>query len=129
MITKQALLERIYTYLSGKIDILANDNPMTGFVRPLIVKGLKRKLAKFGSFMDDFAEDDGTFDVEGTLGEMVKSVSNIKPFNLDLPVIGNVGIGGGNIRFSLPLVDKEIVFNQGDLDELIGVLTDKINVS
>ena len=101
MITKQALLERIYTYLSGKIDILANDNPMIGFVRPLIVKGLK----------------------------MVKSVSNIKPFNLDLPVIGNVGIGGGNIRFSLPLVDKEIVFNQGDLDELIGVLTDKINVS
>jgi hypothetical protein len=84
MITKQALLERIYTYLSGKIDILANDNPMIGFVRPLIVKGLKRKLAKFGSFMDDFAEDDGTFDVEGTLGEMVKSVSNIKPFNLDL---------------------------------------------
>lgn len=61
MITKQALLERIYTYLSGKIDILANDNPMIGFVRPLIVKGLKRKLAKFGSFMDDFAEDDGTF--------------------------------------------------------------------
>lgn len=46
MITKQALLERIYTYLSGKIDILANDNPMIGFVRPLSTSGSGMMIAR-----------------------------------------------------------------------------------
>lgn len=125
MITKQALLERVHMYLVKQVDILAETNPFIGFTRPLIVKGLKKKLARFSNLMDDFAEEDGTFDVEGTLGEMVKSVSTIQPFTMNIPVIGDVGIGGGSIRFSLPFVNKELAFTQSDLDELIGLLTSK----
>lgn len=125
MITKQKLLERLFMYISSQVDNLSQTNPLIGFTRPLIMKGLKKKLTKFADKLDDFAEDDGTFDVEGTLGEMVKSVSTIEPFTVNAPVVGAVKIGGGNIIFNIPLVDKGLVFDGKDIDELMRILTAK----
>ena len=47
---------------------------------------------------------------------MIQSVMNTKPFMLNIPVIGNIEIGNGQIILNIPLTNKRLVLGTSDLE-------------
>lgn len=54
---------------------------------------------------------------------MLDSVMKAKPFTINTPFIGDIEIGEGLVKLNLPVVNKRIVFNSTDLQELKNLLT------
>lgn len=69
------------------------------------------------------ADKDGNIDTEAILTEMLESVMSTKPFTINTSFIGDIEIGEGMVKLSLPVVNKRLVFNTADLQELKNLLT------
>lgn len=55
-------------------------------------------------------------DVEGILTEMMENLMTTNPFSFKTSFIGDIEIGGGQIKFNLPLTNKRLVLNMSDLE-------------
>lgn len=62
------------------------------------------------------ADKDGNVDVEGILTEMMENLMTTNPFSFKTSFIGDIEIGGGQIKFNLPLTNKRLVLNMSDLE-------------
>lgn len=58
----------------------------------------------------------GNVDVEGILTEMMENLMTTNPFSFKTSFIGDIEIGGGQIKFNLPLTNKRLVLNMSDLE-------------
>ena len=69
-----------------------------------------------GSSLELIADKDGNVDVEGILTEMMENLMTTNPFSFKTSFIGDIEIGGGQIKFNLPLTNKRLVLNMSDLE-------------
>lgn len=54
---------------------------------------------------------------------MSDNIINIKPFKVETGLLGQLEIGAGKIKMDIPMVNKSLVLNQQDLNELKDMLS------
>lgn len=125
MISVMQLSKNLRDYLISQIDILSNSAPMVGFMKPLIIRALDKNLSKIHNVVDLIADKDGNVDIENIMSEMLDNVSSMKPFSFSTSFMGDIEIGGGQVKLNVPFINKRLVLNQTDLETLRNMLTTK----
>lgn len=116
------IIDKLKGYIIDQLDNLAKTNPLIGFTKPLIVRIIDNNINKADKALSLLADKDGNIDVENIMTEMIESVMNTKPFNIHTSFMGDINIGNGNIILNIPFTDKNIVFNNSDLENLKNIL-------
>lgn len=81
------------------------------------------KMYKVEALLKQISDKDGLVDVEGILTEMSDNIINTKPFKVETGLLGQLEIGAGKIKMDIPMVNKSLVLNQQDLNELKDMLS------
>lgn len=117
------LAERVRGYINSQIVRAASDNPVIGFMKPVITRVVDNNVQKIEDSLKLIADKEGNIDIEGIMTEMLDSVMSSKPFTINTSFIGDIEIGEGLIKMNLPVVNKRLAFNMSDLQELKTLLT------
>lgn len=125
MVTIDKLTENIKAYISLQLDTMSKNNPIIGFAKPLITRALDKNIDKMDKALRLIADENGNIDVEGILSEMTDNLVSTNPFTFKTSFIGDIEIGGGEIKFNLPLTNKRLVLNTADIDTFKEMLTTK----
>lgn len=123
MITKTKLIEGINIFVDDYLDKISANNPAVCFMKPLATRAIKKKLNGADKFIDMIADDEGKIDVSGILSEMAESLMKVNEFTVNVPMIGDVLIGGGKIELGIPFINKAVVFKDTDINYLKELLT------
>ena len=119
------LTDRVKSYVNTQLDSMYRTNPMIRFMKPLVTRVLDKNFSKVTKALDLIADENGNIDIEGILSEMMDNLMTTQPFTLKTSFIGDVEIGGGNIKLNIPLTDKRLVFNMSDLESFKEMLITK----
>lgn len=125
MMTIMQLTDNLKSYISLQLESIAKTNPMIGFVKPLITRALDKNFSKLHKALDLIADKDGNIDIENILTEMMENLMTTNPFTFKTSFVGDIEIGGGEIKFNLPLTDKRLVLNMTDLETFKEMLITK----
>lgn len=125
MVSVMQLSKNLKDYLVSQIDVLSGSAPMVGFMKPLIVRALDKNMPRIHSAVDLIADKDGNVDIENIMAEMLDNVSGMKPFSFSTSFMGDIEIGGGQVKLNVPFINKRLVLNQTDLETLRDMLTTK----
>ena len=125
MVTIMQLTDNLKTYITTQLDTMSRNTPMIGFMKPLITRALDKNFNKVTQVLDLIANDKGEIDIESILTEMISNVMNTEPFIFKTSFIGDIEIGGGCIKFNLPLTDKRLMLDINDLQAFKEMLTTK----
>lgn len=125
MITKQGLIASLKIFANTQLDKIAKDTPMLALAKPLIQRGLNNNINKVSSYLDFIANETGEIDIENIVPEMINSVMTIEPFPINAGAFGDIIVGGGYIRVTIPYINREVVFDHKDLEALKDVLITK----
>lgn len=112
------LINKLKDYTISQVEILAKDNPLIGFTKPLIIRIIDNNMDKANKTLSILADKDGNIDVENIMTDMVKSVMETKPFTIHTSFVGDINIGNGKIILNIPFTSNNLVFNQSDLENL-----------
>ena len=119
------LTDNLRAYVATQLDTMSKNTPMIGFMKPLITRALDKNFSKVTKALDLIANDKGKIDIENILTEMIENVINTNPFTFKTSFIGDVEIGGGQIKFNLPLTNKRLVLDMTDLEAFKEMLITK----
>lgn len=119
------LTDNLRAYVATQLDTMSKNTPMIGFMKPLITRALDKNFSKVSKALDLIADKDGNIDIENILAEMMENVMNTNPFTFKTSFIGDVEIGGGQIKFNLPLTNKRLVLDMTDLEAFKEMLITK----
>ena len=125
MVTIIQLTDNLRAYITSQLDTMSKNTPMIGFMKPLITRALDKNFSKVTKALDLIANDEGKIDIEDILTEMIENVMNTNPFTFKTSFIGDVEIGGGQIKFNLPLTNKRLVLDMTDLEAFKEMLITK----
>ena len=125
MIAINKLTENIKTYIATQIDTMSKSTPMINFMKPLITRALNNNFNKITKALDLIADENGNIDIENILTEMTEGLLNTNSFLFKTQVIGDIEIGGGQIKFNLPFTSKKLVLNMDDFQAFKEMLTTK----
>lgn len=123
MMDKSAVIERLKLFIDSRLESMSGSNPVISLVRPVVSRILKRKISDISSLLELLADENGMIDIKSIMGEMVESVMNTSPFTVNVPVLGDIRIGGGRIEVGIPYTDKIVILGQNDLEELRDMLS------
>jgi hypothetical protein len=123
MITKTKLIEGINIFVDDYLDKISVNSPAVCFMKPLATRAIKKKLNGADKFIDMIADDNGNIDVSNILSEMAESLMKVNEFTVNVPMIGDVLIGGGKIELGIPFINKAVVFKDTDINYLKELLT------
>ena len=119
------LTDNLRAYVATQLDTMSKNTPMIGFMKPLITRALDKNFSKVTKALDLIANGEGKIDIENILTEMMENVMNTNPFTFKTSFIGDVEIGGGQIKFNLPLTNKRLVLDMTDLEAFKEMLITK----
>ena len=119
------LTDNLRAYVATQLDTMSKNTPMIGFMKPLITRALDKNFSKVTKALDLIANDEGKIDIENILTEMIENVINTNPFTFKTSFIGDIEIGGGQIKFNLPLTNKRLVLDMTDLEAFKEMLITK----
>lgn len=125
MVTIMQLTDNLKSYISLQLESMAKTNPMTGFMKPLITRALDKNFSKVSKALGLMADKDGNIDIENILTEMMENLMTTNPFTFKTSFVGDMEIGGGEIKFNLPLTNKRLVLNMTDLETFKEMLITK----
>lgn len=125
MITKEQLLNNIRTYINTQVNEIAKNFPAINFIKPMLVRGIENNLYKVESTLNFLVDKEGYIDIENILKEMESSLMNSAPFTINVPILGDVEIGGGLVMFNIPIVNKRLVLDREDFAILKEILINK----
>lgn len=125
MITIDKLTENLKAYVVTQIDTMSKNTPMISFMKPLITRALDKNFNKVTKALDLISDENGNIDIENILAEMSEGLLNTNPFLFKTQVIGDIEIGGGQIKFNLPFTSKRLVLNMDDINTFKEMLTNK----
>ena len=125
MITIDKLTDNLKAYVVTQIDTMSKNTPMISFMKPLITRALDKNFNKVTKALDLIADENGNIDIENILAEMSEGLLNTNPFSFKTQVIGDIEIGGGQIKFNLPFTSKRLVLNMDDINTFKEMLTNK----
>jgi hypothetical protein len=98
---------------------------MIGFMKPLITRALDKNFDKVTKTLDLISDKEGNIDIENIITEMMENLMNTNPFTFKTSFIGDIEIGGGEIKFNLPFTSKRLVLNITDLETFKEMLITK----
>ena len=116
MVTVTQLTDNLKSYVSLQLDSMSKSNPMIGFMKPFITRALDKNFDKVTKTLDLISDKEGNIDIENIITEMMENLMNTNPFTFKTSFIGDIEIGGGQIKFNLPLTNKRLVLNMSDLE-------------
>lgn len=125
MMTVMQLTDKLKSYISTQLDSMSSNTPVVGFLKPLITRALDKNFSKVTKALDLIADESGNVDIEGILSEMIENLMTTKPFLFKTSFIGDIEIGGGNIKFNIPFTEKKLVFDITDLENFKEMLITK----
>jgi hypothetical protein len=125
MVNVNTLSARLREYINGQVISLARENPMIGFMKPLITRAIDKNFDKVKKALDLISDKEGNVDIENIIDEMIQSVMNTNPFTFNTSFAGDIEIGGGFIKLNIPLTDKRLILNQEDIQNFRSLLIAK----
>lgn len=125
MVTVMQLTDNLKSYVSLQLDGMSKSNPMVGFMKPFITRALDKNFDKVTKALDLISDKEGNIDIENIITEMMENLMNTNPFTFKTSFIGDIEIGGGEIKFNLPFTSKRLVLNITDLETFKEMLITK----
>ena len=125
MVTVTQLTDNLKSYVSLQLDSMSKSNPMIGFMKPFITRALDKNFDKVTKTLDLISDKEGNIDIETIITEMMENLMNTNPFTFKTSFIGDIEIGGGEIKFNLPFTSKRLVLNITDLETFKEMLITK----
>lgn len=125
MVTITQLIDNLKSYVSLQLDSMSKSNPMVGFMKPFITRVLDKNFDKVTKTLDLISDKEGNIDIENIITEMMENLMNTNPFTFKTSFIGDIEIGGGEIKFNLPFTSKRLVLNITDLETFKEMLITK----
>ena len=125
MVTVMQLADNLKSYVSLQLDGMSKSNPMVGFMKPFITRALDKNFDKVTKALDLISDKEGNIDIENIITEMMENLMNTNPFTFKTSFIGDIEIGGGEIKFNLPFTSKRLVLNITDLETFKEMLITK----
>lgn len=125
MVTVIQLTDNLKSYVSLQLDSMSKSNPMVGFMKPFITRALDKNFGKVTKALDLISDKEGNIDIENIITEMMENLMNTNPFTFKTSFIGDIEIGGGEIKFNLPFTSKRLVLNITDLETFKEMLITK----
>ena len=125
MVTVAQLTDNLKSYVSLQLDGMSKSNPMIGFMKPFITRALDKNFDKVTKTLDLISDKEGNIDIENIITEMMENLMNTNPFTFKTSFIGDIEIGGGEIKFNLPFTSKRLVLNITDLETFKEMLITK----
>mgnify|MGYP007095209233 FL=1 len=125
MVTVTQLTDNLKSYVSLQLDSMSKSNPMIGFMKPFITRALDKNFGKVTKTLDLISDKEGNIDIENIITEMMENLMNTNPFTFKTSFIGDIEIGGGEIKFNLPFTSKRLVLNITDLETFKEMLITK----
>ena len=119
------LTDNLRAYIATQLDTMSKNTPMIGFMKPIITRALDKNFSKVTKALDLITNDEGKIDIENILTEMMENVMNTNPFTFKTSFIDDIEIGGGQIKFNLPLTNKRLVLDMTDLEAFKEMLITK----
>lgn len=119
---KTELIEKLCFFVDKQLSTLSQSNPIISVTKPILSRVLHNKISAASNLFDLIATPTGDIDAKNIIKETVESVLNTQSFNVNIPILGDVLIGNGNIKFNIPFTDKSIVFNENDFNELKSII-------
>ena len=110
--------EKLKIFLNKQINSLAINDPLIAFTQPIISRIVNNKLNNAHGFLSMLADETGDIDTKTIISDMVQSVMNTKPFVYHTEILGDLEIGGGTIKLTIPMTTKQVVLGRSDLEEL-----------
>jgi hypothetical protein len=111
------VVDKTKRFISNKLSSVAIENPMIGFIKPVILRVIDNNTYKLKEGLSLLTDEYGEIDMYSLLGDITNSLMDTRPFIYNLPVIGDIEIGGGLIKVNIPFSNKRISLSKEDLDQ------------
>jgi hypothetical protein len=102
---------------------MSKTDPLISVLSPLITRVVNKNYTKISTFLDLIADNEGNIDVDNILTEMVEKLLETKPFIVKTSFIGDIEIGDGEIKLSVPFTHKSLVLDITDIETFKQTLT------
>ena len=112
------IMNKLHMYIDTQLNTLSQSNPLIALTKPLISRIIDNNTYKIETILKQISDKNGLVDVDDILSEMIDNIVNTKPFKIDTKILGELEIGGGNIKMNLPFVNKSLVLSKQDLNHL-----------
>lgn len=114
MIDKDKLIEELLKFINAKISDISSSNPLFNIVaKPYLSKIVDTNVYKLDKALSLITDENGMVDGDGLLNEMLDRLIVSKA-----NTINGVTIGEGSIKLTIPFINKTVVFDKEDFDEL-----------
>lgn len=114
MINKDNLIEEILKFINTKITDISSNNPLFDIVaKPYISKVITNNVSKLDKALSLITDDKGMVDADGLLTDMIDRLIVSKA-----NTINGVTIGEGSVKITIPFMNKTVVFDKDDFNEL-----------
>jgi hypothetical protein len=117
------VLTGIKSFILLQIDKMSKTDPLISVLSPLITRVVNKNYTKISTFLDLIADNEGNIDVDNILTEMVEKLLETKPFIVKTSFIGDIEIGDGEIKLSVPFTHKSLVLDITDIETFKQTLT------
>lgn len=109
----------------SNININGLETGLGAAMKPFITRALDKNFDKVTKTLDLISDKEGNIDIENIITEMTENLMNTNPFTFKTSFIGDIEIGGGEIKFNLPFTSKRLVLNITDLETFKEMLITK----
>lgn len=114
MIDKDKLIEELLKFINTKISDISSSNPLFDIVaKPYLSKIVDANVSKLDKALSLITDENGMVDGDGLLNDMLDRLIVSKA-----NTINGVTIGEGSIKLTIPFINKTVVFDKEDFDEL-----------
>lgn len=114
MINKDNLIEEILKFINSKIADISSSNPLFDIVsKPYLSKIVDTNVSKLDKALSLITDEKGMVDGDGLLNDMIDRLIVSKA-----NTINGVTIGEGSIKVTIPFMNKTVIFDKDDFNEL-----------
>ena len=114
MINKDNLIEEILKFVNSKIADISSNNPLFDIVaKPYLSKIVDTNVSKLDKALSLITDEKGMVDGDGLLNDMIDRLIVSKA-----NTINGVTIGEGSIKVTIPFMNKTVIFDKDDFNEL-----------
>lgn len=114
MINKDNLIEEILKFINSKIADISSNNPLFDIVaKPYLSKIVDTNVSKLDKALSLITDEKGIVDGDGLLNDMIDRLIVSKA-----NTINGVTIGEGSIKVTIPFMNKTVIFDKDDFNEL-----------
>lgn len=123
--TTLQLIDNLKAYIALQLDTMSKTTPIVGIAKPIITRMVNNNIGKVTKTLNLIADENGNIDVENIITEMMDNIMHSNPFVYNTSFMGDIEIGGGQIKLNLPFTNKRLVLNTTDLETFKEMLTTK----